>query len=874
MSRTQKSSKLSKSTSSRNRRLDYNALESKLPLTSFVVTGLGDDNGGVADGVVTLREAVIAANTNAPFGDALPGEATGDRITFDPSLSGGTITLTEGQLTITDDLLIQGGNTGITIDANSESRHFEVATDEQVAFGQLSMVNGSAEVGGSISAVGGGDVIVVGADFSNNVATGSGGGAIFNDFGNVFISAESTFVGNIANGDSGSGGAILSEAGTIAVAESSFMANVANRAGGAVEIIDGAFFATDVTMGAEGMGNIAGPEGSAAPGNGGAFHVTGSATIGISGGTYEFNIAAQEGGALWNQVGSNMFITGNTVISNNIAAGNDADDGGGGIFNNGGNVVIRNAVISSNSANGESGSGGGIFSTDGRILVLDSKISANTSTRAGGGVELIDGFIAFTDSMISGNDTGVTLAASPGNGGGLHVSGESTVIVASSTFSENMAGSEGGGLWNQAGSQMFINGGSEIFGNTALGADADNGGGGVFNNGGDVTIVNSEIFDNVASGEAGSGGGIFSTDGRILVLDSEISSNVSTRAGGGVELIDGFIAFTNSLITGNDTGVTLAASPGNGGGLHVTGESTVIVASSTFSENVAGSEGGGLWNQAGSLMFINNGSEITDNTALGAGADNGGGGVFNNGGEVTIVASEISGNVASGEAGSGGGIFSTDGVVRVLNESVVDGNSATRAGGGIEVIDGRIVVTNSTLSNNDAGVNVPAAPGNGGALHVTGNLATVVLSAATVTGNQAQEGGGLWNQSESLMFVRDGSIIANNSVVGDGVGGGVYNRGFLLAVDATFEMNSTGGDGGAYFGTDTSRARIVNGSISTNTAGDEGGAIFNNGNLSVLDSAFAVNVATTDGGAIFTGESGRLTRSGNSFTGNLPNNIV
>ena len=72
---------------------------------ALVVTTTDDELNG--DGDCSLREAIEAANTNAmvdacPAGDPAP---TVDVITFGVS---GTITLTSGQLTVTDDLTING----------------------------------------------------------------------------------------------------------------------------------------------------------------------------------------------------------------------------------------------------------------------------------------------------------------------------------------------------------------------------------------------------------------------------------------------------------------------------------------------------------------------------------------------------------------------------------------------------------------------------------------------------------------------------------------------------------------------------------------------------------------------------------------------
>ena len=137
MQRNKRRPSLRRSSRCNGTSIDYNSLEQRLALTSFVVTSLGD---GIADdGLVTFREAIVAANTNAVSGDAAAGEATGDVIQFDSSLAGGTINLTEGQLTISDDLAIQAGGLDITVDAQGLSRAFEITGSESVSLGRLNV---------------------------------------------------------------------------------------------------------------------------------------------------------------------------------------------------------------------------------------------------------------------------------------------------------------------------------------------------------------------------------------------------------------------------------------------------------------------------------------------------------------------------------------------------------------------------------------------------------------------------------------------------------------------------------------------------------------------------------------------------------------
>lgn len=99
------------------------------------------------DGLVTLREAIIAANTDTitELGDMGSGA---DEIRFLPSVTAGgpiTIQLLHGEMAITEDLSISGtGANLITIDAQHQSRIFNIPTTEgDFAFSGLTLTNGS-----------------------------------------------------------------------------------------------------------------------------------------------------------------------------------------------------------------------------------------------------------------------------------------------------------------------------------------------------------------------------------------------------------------------------------------------------------------------------------------------------------------------------------------------------------------------------------------------------------------------------------------------------------------------------------------------------------------------------------------------------------
>ena len=367
---------------------------------------------------------------------------------------------------------------------------------------------------------------------------------------------------------------------------------------------------------------------------------------------------------------------------------------------------------------------------------------------------------------------------------------------------------------------------TSLIGNVAGGLAADEGGGALFNDGGSLSVSNSQLLNNAANGTSGSGGGILNNNGVLTVESSSIRGNSASRAGGGIEVNVGTTA-TNPVtasinlttLRGNSTG----ANTGNGGGLHLTGAGQVTVSGSSVGGNTAAAEGGGLWNSATGTMVVSD-TDVSGNTASGPAADQGGG-LFSDGGSLRVQRSNVQDNVADGAAGSGGGILNNLGKLR-LDNSTITGNTAVRAGGGVEANVGSTTVNRTTLSFNSTGTN----PGNGGGLHLTG-AGTVTVSRALVHGNTAAaEGGGLWNSSTGTMVV-SGSSIRDNTAGGDLAdqgGGGLFSDGGSLSVnDSEIRDNTADGDDGS------------------------GGGILNNlGTLSVANTLIQGNSSVRAGGGV------------------------
>ncbi len=854
------------------RHLFCEGLEKRIVLTNYIVDTLDDSNA--ADERISLREAIMAANSNAAFVDAPAGQAgpgTVDTIQFSPALSGQVITLGSlGALQITDSLQIADTNSLPIIVDGGGQQIFDVSSSaSSVALSNLTLRNGAANQGGAIYVDSGTSLDLARVTLQNNRA--NDGGAIYNNGGSLNV-LQSTLSNNTADAASGSGGAIFSASGSVTIVSSQLSFNSATRAGGGIEVIDGTVSMLRTSLVQNDVNGVAG---AANPGNGGGLHVSGTATVTIANGILIGNMAASEGGGLWNQTGSTLNVF-NTVIFRNHALGDDATNGGGGIFNNGGvlNVTGAATTISNNFASGTAGSGGGIFNdAGGTVNVTDATITGNVANRAGGGIEAVAGTTTnLTNVILSLNNAGVgpDAVASPGNGGGLHITGAGDATILGGEVSNNVAAREGGGLWNGAGT-MTVDG-TLIVGNTASGAAADDGGGGIFNNGGPLNINNATISDNIADGAAGSGGGLFSLAGSVMVTGTTFSFNSANRAGGGIEIVDGTLTLTDSNLISNDVnGGAGAAAPGNGGGLHVTGGSTMVtIDGGSVFNNLAASEGGGLWNGAGS-MTVQNGTLIDSNEAFGDDLTNGGGGIFNNGGvlNVTGAATTISNNFASGTAGSGGGIFNDAGGTVNVTDATITGNVANRAGGGIEAVAGTSTnLTNVILSLNNAGVgpDAVASPGNGGGLHITG-AGVVSLEQTIVSQNiSANEGGGLWNSDSSTLSLSQSTIDRNSSASG----GGIFNDGTsgAISIDATtISRNRALGSGGGLF-SEGGVITVLNSTISSNEASMGGGVHLAGGSLDLTSTTISSNNADVAGGGLNVASGSTATTINSIFAGN------
>ena len=162
------------------------------PPTELVVTNL--DNAGPG----SLREALALI-------------ADDGTITFDPSLAGGTMNLTSGQLTIDDSVTIDAsGAAPVTISAGGLSRVFEIRAGATVAMNDLVIRDGvAAPQGGGIFNFGDLSLerVTVTDNLENSTGTDfqNGGGGIYNGDGSVLELTDSFVTDNSTVAQPGGG---------------------------------------------------------------------------------------------------------------------------------------------------------------------------------------------------------------------------------------------------------------------------------------------------------------------------------------------------------------------------------------------------------------------------------------------------------------------------------------------------------------------------------------------------------------------------------------------------------------------------------------------------------------------------------------------
>ncbi len=283
-----------------------------------------------------------------------------------------------------------------------------------------------------------------------------------------------------------------------------------------------------------------------------------------------------------------------------------------------------------------------------------------------------------------------------------------------------------------------------------------------------------------------------SSNRRIFTVDSTSSNSIEAvidglvitggfASGGGltVNFGGGIFVDDNETLTLSSSRVTGNYARSNGGGIFGDPGSRISIIESVVDSNISDNDGGGI-NVSNSYLYILN-SSIYGNEA----ANRGGGFVLGGSSTGVLIGSTVSGNDSEND---GGGIWTSPSsqALTILN-SEITGNSSGGNGAGIEANQGRLYITNSSVTDNEAGplgVNV-----NGGGINATTNIQDVVIVNSDISDNFApSEGGGL-----RVTRAEADVTVLNSTFTGNQVGrsGATSSNGAGIASEAPIDIVNT-----------------------------------------------------------------------------------
>lgn len=548
-------------TRSRSVRLSIDHLEDRVTPSTFLVTNDLDPAGRLVPG--SLRWAI--ARANSPRESNATVEIT--------SGVKGTIMLHAGELRISNSLTLEN-SAGIPVtiqQGNANARVLHVLNNPRTVMVNIagaSAPNSITLTGGHVANANGGGILV---DNPRNVLTLT--------FVNV-VQNSAAQVTNARSGARGNGGGIYS-AGSVSLVHSNVLANTAVGINSASGHAGGVYTDGGITL----VGSHV--DGNSARNAGGILNVFGTVEV-TEGSTVNGNVSSGNalpngdlGGGGISQMIGNVYVS-ESQVSNNKTIGMYS---GGIVLLLGGVTVTNGSQVNGNT---NVGPGGGIAANFGGAVVVShfSQVNGNTDGGVGGGIvnwaenfgiEILDHSQVnnnistnFQDSQ-SANGLGqlfldhtITKAFVGGGIGDpqlkralqlfVNACGQRLDVVNRAVAALPFGGNVeiGGGIASIYGAPILIAGKSEVNGNgfAALPSStlpAKGIGGGVFSNIGPITIDDSTISDNVATGDGG--GGIW--NGLSLnISNSTVTGNRAAGPGGGI-FNRGSFTSTNNNISGN-----------------------------------------------------------------------------------------------------------------------------------------------------------------------------------------------------------------------------------------------------------------------------------------------------------------------------------
>eukprot|EP00854_Cymbomonas_tetramitiformis_P012422 gene12422-14677_t len=574
---------------------------------------------------------------------------------------------------------------------------------------------------------------------------------------------------------------------------------------------------------------------------------SGSTAVLSAGSMVRGNFASTDGGGVRMTNGANIL----RLRSGSLVGGNMAEERGGGVMMNrgrdggalhisgsGSDVEFKNTTLCDNVAEL---SGGAAYITIPRSLVTfdGCRVCNNTALGGSGGGVNSNGTISIMrGSFVVQNSAGVS-------GGGLYGGIFSSIRVSASTVANNSA-LRGGGVYSASGGRLGLMDGSAVESNQAAIQ-----GGGAFGSLGSILSVNdSSVSHNWVSSDleepdVGGGGVFLGTSAVISVGGGGVVRNNSApqSAGGG-----GILAKAGCVLGLADARLSLNIG-GQGGGVYLAGNSTLLLERTSVAQNSA-MNGGGIYGEAAARVVVSDDSAVMWNMAMSVG-----GGIRSE--HLSLHSSQVSNNTAGregggvrlgaygelvnatvsfNEAGGGGGVYfaapegwsEAEPAMLLVAGSAIRSNFVSGSGGGITLVGAsKNDPDHDALLRVESGTVIAAnvADEYGGGLSIL-SRARLTISRSSVLENTASNGAGVYGVALCVMHVADGSrISANNAIVS---GGGLFvgDSGVLeVAAGCRLDSNQCGVAGAAVLCASGSNVTISDSFVRGNRALREGGGI-------------------------------------------------
>ena len=594
----------------------------------------------------------------------------------------------------------------------------------RVTFNNCTFSNNQADFGSSIVMFFHSYVTINSSTFYKNKAL-STGGVVYAQVYCTLDVQSSSFENNTAD----SAGVISVSDGTKATIQNShFHGNTVEIFGGVLVGVNNSSITITASVFVGNRANIAG----------GALYVESFVVLDLHNNVFDGNRASRSGGVLYAQ----SFVT--LDLTNNVFDSNAAMVYGGALFLNISKVKIRNNQFRNNIAINDScyiTSNHETFAD--RVYEMDTICGLNDNNKS---IAVGIGGVMFAISSTLVIETSTFTNNAACNYGGIGYFESSTVMIYNSIFQYNQANCSGGALYILMG-KMYTEG-CTFQQNTALR------GGALQNGNAYVSMVNCKMLNNTGYFYGGAiqcvGERTQYGPAEIVLQNTTISYNLGIRSAGAMSLYVCTITSKASLDIHNNTGgvgvimmfQSIARFEGmsnianNFGSVYAVDSTVTFTGISTLKNNSPYNSS--IYNITDTLLYAEGGAMTMFKSNL------------NIMGTMTVK---------DNQADNGGAILVIESTLNKSGIIFISNNTAITAGGGIYAYQSVLMFRgNSSISNNTALVS-------GGAIHAASASVEVSNGTFGICNNHAKQGGGIFLELSSHFYVLKywiESLVCNN----------------------------------------------------------------------------------------------------------------